>query len=151
MPEPGNTMTPIGITASIWSLRRNGAALAWRIQSGLKAICVTLRALAQAAAMIDSRDFIAAKRRSETEVLLPPGPKVAFTGGLDFNDHRAIWDRLDQVHAKHPGMVLLHGGSPKGAERIAGDLGIEVQINESLQLDGEQLPAFRASLLSAMT
>jgi hypothetical protein len=88
---------------------------------------------------------------SETEVLLPPGPKVAFTGGVDFNDHRAIWDRLDQVHAKHPGMVLLHGGSPKGAERIAGDLGIEVQINESLQLDGEQLPAFRASLLSAMT
>jgi hypothetical protein len=52
-------------------------------------------------------------------VLLPAGPKVAFTGGLDFNDHRAIWDRLDQAHAKHPGMVLLHGGSPKGAERIA--------------------------------
>jgi hypothetical protein len=30
-----------------------------------------------------------------------------------------IWDRLDQIHAKHPDMVLLHGGSPKGAERIA--------------------------------
>jgi hypothetical protein len=30
-----------------------------------------------------------------------------------------IWDRLDKVHAKHPDMVLLHGGSPKGAERIA--------------------------------
>jgi len=30
---------------------RNGAALAWRVQSGLKAICVTLRALAKAAAM----------------------------------------------------------------------------------------------------
>ena len=71
------------------------------------------------AAMIDSRDFIAAKRRAETEVMLPPGPKVAFTGGLDFNDHRLIWERLDQVRAKHPDMVLLHGGSPKGAERIA--------------------------------
>jgi hypothetical protein len=71
------------------------------------------------AAMIDSRDFIAAKRRAETEVMLPVGPKIAFTGGLDFNDHRLIWDRLDQVHAKHPDMVLLHGGSPKGAERIA--------------------------------
>ena len=71
------------------------------------------------AAMIDSRDFLAAKRRTEAEVLLPPGPKVAFTGGLDFNDHRLIWARLDQVHAKHPGMVLLHGGSPKGAELIA--------------------------------
>ena len=51
--------------------------------------------------------------------LLPPGPKVPFTGGLDFNDHRAIWDRLDKVFAKDPDMVLLHGGSPKGAERIA--------------------------------
>ncbi|MTJ82863.1 MAG: DUF2493 domain-containing protein [Telmatospirillum sp.] len=51
--------------------------------------------------------------------MLPPGPKVAVTGGLDFNDHRLIWDKLDQVRAKHPDMVLLHGGSPKGAERIA--------------------------------
>ena len=71
------------------------------------------------AAMIDSRDFLAAKRRAETEVLLPAGPKIAFTGGLDFNDHRLVWDKLDKVHAKHPDMVLLHGGSPKGAERIA--------------------------------
>jgi len=71
------------------------------------------------AAVIDSRDFLAAKRRADTEVLLPPGPKVAVTGGLDFNDHRLIWTKLDQVHAKHPDMVLLHGGSPKGTERIA--------------------------------
>jgi hypothetical protein len=71
------------------------------------------------AAVIDSRDFLAAKRRAETEVMLPAGPKVAFTGGLDFNDHHLIWDKLDQVRTKHPDMVLLHGGSPKGAERIA--------------------------------
>jgi hypothetical protein len=71
------------------------------------------------AAVIDSRDFLAAKRRAESEVMLPAGPKVAFTGGLDFNDHRLIWDKLDQARAKHPDMVLLHGGSPKGAERIA--------------------------------
>jgi hypothetical protein len=71
------------------------------------------------AAMIDSRDFIAAKRRADTEVMLPAGPKIAFTGGLEFNDHLLIWDRLDKVHAKHPDMVLLHGGSPKGAELIA--------------------------------
>ena len=69
--------------------------------------------------MIDSRDFLAAKRRAENEVLLPAGRKIAFTGGLDFNDHRLIWDKLDKVHAKHPDMVLLHGGSPKGAELIA--------------------------------
>jgi hypothetical protein len=64
-------------------------------------------------------NFLAAKRRAETEPLLPAGPKIAFTGGLDFNDHHAIWDRLDRALAKHPDMVLLHGGSPRGAERIA--------------------------------
>ena len=86
----------------------------WRPRSGSM---VNHRALTSA--MIDSRDFLAAKRRAETQVLLPAGPKVAFTGGLDFNDVSVIWDRLDKVHAKHPDMVLLHGGSPKGAERIA--------------------------------
>ena len=71
------------------------------------------------AAMIDSRDFLAARRRAEAQMLLPEGPKVAVTGGADFNDHRLIWARLNRVHAKHPDMVLLHGGSPKGAELIA--------------------------------
>ena len=71
------------------------------------------------AAMIDSSDFLVAKRRAETEVMLPPGPNVAFTGGYECNDHLAIWAALDRVHAKHPDMVLLHGGSPKGAELIA--------------------------------
>ena len=87
---------------------------AWRPRTGSK---INHRHLTSA--MIDSRDFLAARRRSENEVLLPTGPKIAVTGGLDFNDHRLIWDRLDKAHAKHPAMVLLHGGSPKGAEFIA--------------------------------
>ena len=92
--------------------RHTGSA--WRPRSGSK---VNHRALTSA--VIDSRDFLAAKRRTENEVLLPAGPKIAVTGGLDFNDHRLIWDKLDRVYAKHPDMVLLHGGSPKGAELIA--------------------------------
>ncbi|WP_315769908.1 MULTISPECIES: DUF2493 domain-containing protein [unclassified Bradyrhizobium] len=86
----------------------------WRPRSGSQVNHRTLTA-----AMIDSRDFLAAKRRAETEVMLPQGPKIALTGGPDFNDVALIWDRLDKVHAKHPDMVLLHGGSPKGAELIA--------------------------------
>ncbi|MBB4427931.1 hypothetical protein GGD66_006517 [Bradyrhizobium sp. CIR48] len=86
----------------------------WRPRSGSLVNHRTLTA-----AMIDSRDFIAAKRRAETEIMLPSGPKIALTGGLDFNDHHLIWDRLEKVHAKHSDMVLLHGGSPKGAELIA--------------------------------
>lgn len=93
--------------------RHTGSA--WRPRSGSM---VNRRALT--AAVIDSRDFVAARRRIDAEVLIPAGTKVAFTGGHDFNDHSMIWDRLDKVHAKHPDMVLLHGGSPKGAERIAG-------------------------------
>ncbi|HLG46970.1 MAG TPA: DUF2493 domain-containing protein, partial [Reyranella sp.] len=92
--------------------RHTGSA--WRPRIGSMVSRSTLTA-----AMIDSRDFLAARRRADTEVLLPKGPKIALSGGLDYNDHRLIWAKLDQAHAKHPDMVLLHGGSPKGAERIA--------------------------------
>ena len=54
----------------------------WRPRSGSLVNHRTLTA-----AMIDSRDFLAAKRRTETEAMMPPGPKIALTGGLDFNDH----------------------------------------------------------------
>lgn len=50
-PEPGNTTTPIGRTSSNWWLRLNGAALAWRVKSGLKATCGTFRLSAQQAAI----------------------------------------------------------------------------------------------------
>lgn len=86
----------------------------WRPRSGS---VVNHRTLTSA--VIDSRDFLAAKRRAETEAMLPSGPKIAFTGGLEFNDVSLIWDRLDKVHARYQDMVLLHGGSPKGAELIA--------------------------------
>ncbi len=95
----------------------------WRPRSGSLVSHRTLTA-----AMIDSRDFLAARRRAETEMMLPPGPKIALTGGLDFNDHRLIWDRLDKVHARHPDMVLLHGGSPRGAELIAAKWAINRKV-----------------------
>jgi hypothetical protein len=87
---------------------------AWRPRSGSMASRRTLTA-----AMIDSRDFLNARRRAETEVLLPKGARIAFAGGVECNDHRRIWAALDRIHAKHPDMVLLQGGTPKGAERIA--------------------------------
>jgi hypothetical protein len=86
----------------------------WRPRAGSK---VNHRALTSA--MIDSREFIAARRRADAEVLAPAGARIAFTGGPDCNEVDAIWAALDKARAKHPDMVLLHGGSPKGAERIA--------------------------------
>jgi len=87
---------------------------AWRPHAGS---LVSRRTLTSA--MIDSREFIAAQRRADATVLAPQGTRIAFTGGTDCNDHQRIWDALDKVRAKHSDMVLLHGGSPRGAERIA--------------------------------
>jgi len=86
----------------------------WRPRTGSKVNHANMTA-----AMIDSRDFLSARRHTETEVLIPAGTKIAFGGGMDYNDHERIWSALDKAHEKHPDMVLLHGGSPKGAERIA--------------------------------
>lgn len=85
----------------------------WRPHSGSRVNHATMTA-----AMIDSRDFISARRRAETEIHLPQGTRIAFTGGKQFQDVGVIWDTLDRVRTKHPDMVLLHGGG-EGAELIA--------------------------------
>jgi hypothetical protein len=74
---------------------------AWRPHCGSKA---NHRALT--ASVIDSWEFIAARRRADAEVLAPAGARVAFTGGSDCNDVDAIWAALDKVRAKHAHMVL---------------------------------------------
>ncbi len=87
---------------------------AWRPRTGSIVNHATLTA-----AMIDSREFINARRRADAQVLLPKGTRIAFAGGAECNDHHRIWAVLDKVMAKHPHMVLLHGGTPRGAEKIA--------------------------------
>ncbi len=87
---------------------------AWRPRTGS---FISHRALTSA--VIDSREFVAARRRADTELLAPAGTRIAFTGGTDCNDHDTIWSALDKIRAKHSDMVLFHGGSPRGAERIA--------------------------------
>jgi hypothetical protein len=86
----------------------------WRPRAGSMVNHATMTA-----AMIDSREFINARRRSDTQVLLPKGTRIVFAGGIEFNDHTRIWAVLDKVRAKHQDMVLLHGGTPRGAEKIA--------------------------------
>jgi hypothetical protein len=71
------------------------------------------------AAMVDSREFITARKRADNQVLIPAGTRIAITGGADYQNHRRIWDALDKVHAKHSDMVLMHGGSPTGVEHVA--------------------------------
>lgn len=71
------------------------------------------------AAVVDSRDFINAKRWADNQVLLPPGTRIYLTGGASYDDHRLIFKILDQTRAKYPDMVLLHGGAKSGAEKVA--------------------------------
>jgi hypothetical protein len=91
------------VTGSAWR-PRNGSMVSYRNMTS---------------AMIDSRAFVAAQKRAETELHLPNGTRIAFTGGVECNDHHKIWAVLDRVHGKHADMVLMHGGAPRGAELIA--------------------------------
>ena len=69
-------------------------------------------------AAIDARDFLRARNDRAMRAHLPQGTLVAITGGKDVRDPGAVTAKLDQTRAKHPDMVLVHGGGP-GVERIA--------------------------------
>lgn len=87
---------------------------AWAPRAGSRVRHQTLTA-----SLIDSRDFLDAKLRERAAALLPAGTRIAFTGGSDVGEHRAIWDVLDRTRERHPDMILLHGATPTGAERAA--------------------------------
>lgn len=86
----------------------------WAPRTGSRAQYRTMTA-----SLIDSRDFLDARLREKATALLPEGTRIAFTGGSDCADHKAIWDALDKARARHTDMVLLHGATPSGAERAA--------------------------------
>ena len=54
------------------------------------------------AAMIDSREFLAARRRADTQAPAPAGTRIAFTGGTDCNDHHAHLGRARQGPRQAP-------------------------------------------------
>ena len=70
-------------------------------------------------ALLDSRDYIAARQSSRLKLLAPNGTLIAFSGGTDFQDVNAIWNALDRLLAKHTDLVLLNTASPTGADLIA--------------------------------
>lgn len=72
----------------------------------------------QTAAIIDSRDYLSAKKISETQVMIPPGTRIAFSGGTECQDTARIWAVLDKALARYPDMVLMHGNA-KGADKVA--------------------------------
>lgn len=71
------------------------------------------------AAILDSSDFIAARKREDEALNLPAGTYIGFAGVKDYNDVAVIERILDRTLAKYPDMVLLHTGSKSGADKIA--------------------------------
>lgn len=71
------------------------------------------------ASVIDSRDFINAKKYKETHTLTPPGTLIAISGGTKFKDVDLIFSKLDALLARFPDMILIHGGYHEGADHIA--------------------------------
>lgn len=71
------------------------------------------------ATVVDARESMAARRRNESELLIPKGTMVAFSGGLNCTDQKGIYAALDAQLAQHPDMYLAHTGAQTGADRIA--------------------------------
>ena len=112
----------------------------WRPRSGS---LVSHRTLTSA--VVDSRDFLAARNRAKATLMLPAGPVVALSGGTDFNDHAFIWAKLDQALEKHPDMVLMHGGNEIGAEKIAARWADSRKVRQvPFKPDFKKYPAKRA-------
>src|SRR3546814_2105228 len=54
------------------------------------------------ASQIDARDFLAARAVEKREAHAPTGPVVVLSGGQDWTEHKALWDRLDAIKARIP-------------------------------------------------
>jgi len=70
-------------------------------------------------AVLDSHKQIARRAYQDLRVLNPDGTRIAFTAGPNCSDHARIYAALDKTFAHYPDMILVHGGTPTGGERIA--------------------------------
>lgn len=79
----------------------------------------TLTSGKRTASVIAAADFLAARRQKRIEANAPSGPIVIFSGGQAWEDHAQIWERLDQIKARVPMMVLATTAQDKGCDAIA--------------------------------
>ncbi|MDX2263456.1 MAG: DUF2493 domain-containing protein [Hyphomicrobiales bacterium] len=127
---------------------RTGSA--WRPRAGSHISRATLTA-----SLIDSRDFLAAEKSAKNELLVPKGTKIAVAGGPSYQDHHRIFETLDKARAKYPDLVLLHGGTPTGADHIAGlwakNRGVtQIAFKPDWKKDGKAAPFKRNDRLLAV-
>ena len=100
---------------------RDHAAEVYRVETGRPWSATggsrTSRALT--ASQIEARDFLAARAQERREAHAPSGPLVVVSGGSNWTEIDAIWNRLDLIHARIPAMVLATTAQTKGADLIA--------------------------------
>lgn len=70
-------------------------------------------------AVLDSRKQIDKRNYRKAKVLNPDGVRVAFSGGTGYNDVQFIFSVLNKVLKSIPNMILMHGKTGTGAEKIA--------------------------------
>ena len=66
-------------------------------------------------AVLDSRKAINRRAYQDARVLNPDGVRIALSAGPN---HRLICDVLDKVRAQIPDMILIHGATNTGGEKI---------------------------------
>lgn len=69
-------------------------------------------------AVLDSRKAINRRAYQDARVLNPDGVRIALSAGPNYNNHRLICDVLDKVRAQIPDMILIHGATNTGGEKI---------------------------------
>lgn len=105
--------------AAIAALRDHAAEI-YRVESGQPWSATTGSRTGRTltASQIDARDYLAARAAEKREAHAPTGPVVVLSGGQDWTEHKALWDRLDAIKARIPAMTLVTTAQHKGADAI---------------------------------
>jgi hypothetical protein len=85
----------------------------WQPYSGSRA------AGKMSAAMIDAKDYLAARASDKRTKYHPQGPVVLFSGGTNWDDYAPIYQALNDARALIPQMVLVTTAQRTGADAIA--------------------------------
>ena len=71
------------------------------------------------ASVIAAHDFLRGRAVARRELLAPEGPVVVFSGGSEWHDWEQLYDRLSEIKARIPNMILATTAQHKGCDAIA--------------------------------
>lgn len=99
---------------------RDYAAEMYRVQTGWpwSPARGTRASSVSSASQIAARDFLRARQLALRERHAPEGPVVILSGPAQWHDWKMLWDRLDEIRARIPHMILVTTGQRKGVDAI---------------------------------